>query len=45
LVLYFNSSQILRDDERWTASPYRKMRLWRYRGYDLLKCDMCRHYD
>lgn len=28
---------ILRDDELWSANNYQKVRLWHYKGYDLLK--------
>ena len=28
---------ILKDDELWSASKYRQMRLWKFKGYDQLK--------
>lgn len=35
---------ILRDDELWTAHPYKRMRLWHHREYDQLKGEMREHY-
>ena len=37
---------ILQDAELWADanSPYRKMRLWRHKGYDQLKLQMREHY-
>ena len=38
--------KVLKDTELWSNaySPYRKMRLWHYKGYDLLKADMRESY-
>ena len=35
---------ILKDDELWSAHPYKKMRLWKYKEYDQLKRDMREQY-
>ena len=35
---------ILKDEELWTAHPYKKMRLWHHKEYDQLKREMRDYY-